>query len=202
MMKKILTIIGLLCCIALSCLGQNERSLELCYVEHSRTTPIEKICREMTDLFNTAEADPLREVYIYFANADSPILFQCKEENRSKLDLMTSEIMSRSSHEVFAEYDVKRLTAFFDEHDFISGEGSPKYDYVNISFYVNPSFFLNGYTETLISRLAFILELDKIDKNYLTLDVYHPSEDDFEYETSNMFGERALYENLSYLLTY
>lgn len=201
-MKRIVYIICLLGGMAVSSYAQEERSLEFYYIEHARTTPIAKICNELIELFNTAEKDPNREVYIYLANSDSPILVPCREEHRSTLDQLTSEIMFRSSHEVFPDYDVKTLTEFFNKHDFMSDDGKPNYDYVNIRFYVNPSFFLNGYPETLISRLVFILDLDKISKDYLTLDIYHPKEDDFEYDGEHMFGERALCENLSYLLTY
>lgn len=201
-MKKILLLAILLSAPMLKLFAQSEKSLELYYIEHSRTTPIYKLCETLKEVFESSKSDANREVYFYLANADSPVLFRCLEENRSQMERMTAEIMSKSFHPVFPEYDLRFLTDFFNEHDIITDRGDKLYDFVNVFFYINPSFWVNGYQESLISRLAFIIDYSTLPKDYIHFDIYHPSTDDLVYETKKMFGEKALIPDFEYILTY
>lgn len=186
----------------LTAFSQNERSLELYYIEHSRTTPNTKLCSEISDVFNSAVVESNRTVFLYLANGDSPLVLECKQSNREALDRMTSEILSRSAHQVDPVHDVEWIVNFFNEHDFISDGGNKNYDFVNLRFYINPSFWINGYQETVISRVAFILDLQSLPQDYFLLDIMHPSEDEFKYEVKGMFGDRSLCKDLNYVLTY
>lgn len=200
MKRLFITVITLLC--SLVAFAQSERTLEFYYIEHARTTPISKICSEIQDTYSNAMEDPNREVYIYLANGDTPLLVKCEQSNQRAVDKLVNEIMSKNFHPVFPESDLKNITEFFNNHDFVTDDGSPKYDYFILRYYVNPSFWMNGFNETVIAQLSFVLDLDKLSNEYFSMEIYHPKSDDFEYEVKGMFGTRALCPELSYFLTY
>lgn len=181
-----------------------EKSLNLYYFVHERSTPVRELCREIEEYFNIAVSDPNTDTFLYMANAETPIVVYCSENNRSDLNNMLAELRTRRSHPVFPEDDIRRIVELFNQNDYRDAYGNEKYSMVNAIFYIGDNFWINAYPETLISRLAFIMDWEKEKSDFLHLEVYTYEADGFDYESErkDMFGKKQLFPPLGYLLNF
>lgn len=179
----------------------NEReSMELYYITYDRTTPVRQLCETLSLAFDSSCGGD-KNVYFYLPNADSPIVVKASYENRDQLEYMLSKIRSGSCN-VFPDVDITRICRIFNEDDFISDDGVMLYGKLSITFYLCPSFWVNGYNETLISKLLFILDTNQLDAEHFSLDLYKSSEDAFEYDENNLFGSQKLCRTPTFIMTY
>lgn len=174
--------------------------MELYYISYDRSTPIKDLCSTISLTFNSSCVSD-RNVYLYLPNADSPIIVKASEENREQFEAMLSKIRQGTTN-IFPDVDISHICNLFNNDDFLGDDGMMKYERLSITFYLCPSFWINGYNETLISKLLFILDTNNLDQEHFSLDLYKSTEDSFEYDEENLFGVKKLCKTPTFIMTY
>lgn len=204
-MKKIFVLIALMS-LSVSAFCQSERTMNLYYFVHERSTPVSKLIERITDFFDTAAADEGRTVdsYLMLANGQESLVVKCREENRREYLSLLNELRNTRSHSVFPSDDIKRIMEIFSTDDYLNADGSMKYDRFNVEFYVGPDFWQNGYSENFISRLAFVMGWDRMSSRTFHMEIFRDEDDSYDYDSSvtSMFGTKKLIKPVQYILTY
>ena len=180
---------GLISFILLSFASQaQDRELEINYIAHDHFN--EAILNAVDRIFNTSAYNKNRETYIYLANANNPIILKCDPDNQKEYEDFLYTLNSQLKHNVWPEVDIQRILELLKVDDFIDDNGKPRYSFFTINFYITPSFWIYNYNETLIARLFWDLELPQ--KCNYQVNIYHPENDDFQYDQEHMFGPKKL----------
>lgn len=173
--------------------------LEINYIAHDHFN--EAILDKVDDIYNISAYSDTRKTYLYLANADNPIILKCDQDHQKEFEDFRYTINSQLKHNVWPEVDIRRILELLKEDDFIDENGEPRYSSFILNFYVTPSFFSYNYSETLIARLFWDLELfDKID---CVVNLFLPELDGVKSGKEHVFGPKKLNgENKVYVYTY
>lgn len=187
-MKKLFAIAVLLAA-SISAAAQNGE-LEINYIAHDHFN--ESILAAVDGIYQSAAYNSGKKTYIYLANADEPVVMQClgSESGRKQYEDFRLALNSRVKHNIWPEVDIKGITDLLKDDDFINDDGTKRYDFFVLNFYVTSSFWSYNYNETLIARLFW--DLDLADKTDIQVNVYYPAGDEFKYDENNPFGAKRL----------
>lgn len=187
-------------------ISAQDRVFRLYYLDHERSTDKSVFCKHLEENFDADAADKNVDSFFYLANADAPIIVSGKEESRSEFVNLCDAIRLRKYHMIFPEDDIARIVKLFNDNDYLTEDGAKKYDMLEVRFYIGEDFWLNGYPETLISRLAFIMDWQNLDPSFLHLDVYLSPDDYnkpvFNDERPEMFGSKRYIEPVEFFFQY
>lgn len=196
-MKKI---VGFMFFIFLSLfLRAQDSELEINYIAHDHFN--EAILNKVDDIYNASAYSDTRKTYLYLANANDPIILKCDQEHQKEYEDFRYTINSQLKHNVWPEVDVQRILKLLKEDDFIDDNGEPRYRTFTLNFYVTPSFLSYNYSETLIARLFWVLELSS--QNNCVVNMYLPEIERTKSGEEHVFGPKKLNGNYKvYMYTY
>lgn len=199
--------IFLICCgliVSAVVFAQEGKVLSLYYFDHERSTPVRKLCAVIDDLFTTGASDANTDYILYLPNGENPFVVPCKEEYRPEYNRFLGELRDNRYHTIFPEDDIKHIVDLFSKYNYLDENGKRLYETVNVVFYIGQDFWLNGYTESLIAKLAFIMDWAKLDVEFFHLDIYRDENDTFDYDgaLADMFGTRKLINPVPFIFTY
>lgn len=179
----------------------NKGNLTFIYIDHESSTPVNKICDRIKDIRDDAlEMDDA--LIIYLANGDKPLISLTNvpdEDNEYSGDEKFTEIIGQlqemNSHDVNASKDVRTIIELLNRCKVSSSDESLNWESLTMDFYVGPSFWALGNNERLISKLYFVMEIPKIQKQgevnfniYKGRDVKIDSADGYLFGPKNVEG--------------
>ena len=152
---------GLIClALAVTVYGRN---VKLIYVAHDVDTPVDKLMENISyshDMLDDNPEDGDR-VIVYMSSGTNPIIADMRSGNRDEDNYeRVMHEFERNYHDTNPEYDAERIIDLFEEEDFLNSTGGLGVDNLVFEFYVTPSFWTNGYNNTLISSLFYALGLE------------------------------------------
>lgn len=182
--------------------AENRKDKALCfvYVAESDATSVGELAGYLEARYRKAIADEDYVLVMYLSNGNEPVVVEVNTEsdNRETFAGFMEDIRENMTHKVDPEYDLRRLTAMFERLDFISQtEEDVKYGSVDWHFHVTSDFWKQGYNESLISPLCFVMGVDHLENANFRLRCYFSRYDDLEYDEEYPFGKKN-YCNLEF----
>ncbi len=198
-MKRLLVTAVCLLTLLLTASGQDKsgKDLQFIYIAHDETTAVGSLIDRLTEAYNDARNYPeTRELILYLANDEYPIIVQVNTENdnQGQFGLIIEELQTKIAHTINPEVDRETIVALFNQNDMIDEDGKPIYYSVEWTYYVNSTFWSLGNNEDIIAGLFFIMDMKKmIDAGYMRVYVMYGQNDRLPYDKNLPFGTKALY---------
>lgn len=205
-MKRLVCLILMLMSYVAFAQGQTQsQTLEFFYIAHDRTTPVNDLCSQLEQVYETALSYGDYAVIFYMPNYDEPLVVKINlpGDNRDDFKRIISELRLKSQHEIYVDKDVEAITEIFNTHDFITESGQPAFTSVLLCWYVNPEFWLFQYNEAIIATLYFNFEMEEYHKSgYMTTQVWHAAGDGLEERVNKRypFGRKNLCHSMNFVL--
>lgn len=192
-MKKLLALLMILSCGILSAQDSRQNSLRFIYIYHTPDTPVAELCRTLTNSFNDARNYHLPTI-MYLAYMDSPYIATAGmgTDNVEAFERIINRLQEKRFHPIDTNGDLKKLIELFDEHDFLTDWGTPKYESMYWSFYVNQEYWDANYNELIISKLYYALELGTLPADFLRFQIFYSGTEEFHYDKEYPFGQKNL----------
>lgn len=151
-------------CLALAATAYG-RNVKLIYVAHDVDTPIDQLMEKIEKAHDDLDDDPETgdRIIVYMSSGTSPIIADMRSGDRDEENYeRVMHEFERNYHDTNPEYDAEKIIEFFnDDNDFLTATGALGVNDLAFEFYVTPSFWTNGYNNTLISALFYALGLEK-----------------------------------------
>jgi hypothetical protein len=192
-MKRLLSIL-LLGFLTLSVRAQDistsEQTLEFYYIAHDRTSPVGKICDFIKERQKEATYYKDLAMIFYMANGDAPMIVRMNlpGDNREDFQDIINALQQQMSHDINPRDDVRLISQLFNDVDFAYDDRNPRFRSFQWVSFITPLFWQMQYNEDVIAALYFILELDTLPEDYLTMDIYYDSKESLEYNSEIPFG--------------
>lgn len=200
-MKKILYIIMMLAAsVAMSARPVQSKSFYFAYIAHDEATYVDEMISNIQARYDRAMEDKNYVVVLYMSNGDSPVIVQVNTDNDNRADFskLKETLGARRSHAVYPEEDLEKIVALFNEVDFVSDEdNSISYRSADWHFHLTSGFLKNGYNESLIAKLAFVMGVEHFSTENFRIRYYFSGYDVPEYDHDAPFGKRN-YSNLEF----
>lgn len=197
-MKKLLIAILMSLSVAVTAQNARQNTLKFIYVYHNSDTPVSELCKTLNDAFADARNHQIPTV-IYLSYLDRPYVATAGmgEADVEAFGNIISELQEERYHPVDPQSDLENLVEIFNNHDFMSENGRPRFTSMNWSFFVNQDYWNAGYNEQIIAKLYYILELASLPDGYLRFQVYYSGEEEFVYDKDAPFGVKDLCPELN-----
>ena len=164
------------------------------YIAHDRTTPVQRLSRTLQEIYDGAVKYGHSCVF-YLANNESPYIVNVNigNDNRNDFDAMIiGELQNKLSHGISPRFDLDAIVNMFNSNDYLLSEQELKYISVTWNFYTNEWFWNEGYNESLIASLYWIMDIDKTEELDFYFNVYHSENDKLELDDKLLFGVKNL----------
>lgn len=197
-MKKIIILI-LLLCPYLTDAQVRHNSLKFIYINHSSDTPVSELTEYLKRNYKDAKNHDW-PLIIYLSNMGRPFIAVAgisSVDYDDEFSELIGELQEKRYHEVDPKSDVEHIVELFNEYDFINDYGSPKFDSMTWSFYVNNEYWKLGYNELVIAQLYYVLNIASLPQDFLNLQICYSGEDELEYDEECPFGTKNLCPSLS-----
>lgn len=201
-MRKVISTIICVLCTAFALSAQTQ-TLELIYITKDYTTEVGPLCRDLMDIYHSAEKDKSQAVIFYLANSTSPIIVKLNlpGDNRKSITRITDALISKSETVVNPSADVKRFIDIFNQHEIVTASGEPLFMSVDIDYYITPTFWELQYNEQLIASAYFALGMDSDwADGYFSMSIFHNANDGLVVDEKHPFGIKNLCRNYKFLL--
>lgn len=164
------------------------------YIAHDRATPVQRLSKILQGLYDDAVKYGHSCVF-YLANNDIPYIVNVntKNDNRNDFSLkIIAELQNKIAHGINPRFDVDNIVTMFNENDYLLGEQELKYASVTWNFYTSEWFWKEGYNESLIASLYWIMGVENTQDLDFYFNVFHSSDDELEFEDGLVFGKKNL----------
>lgn len=164
------------------------------YIAHDRTTPVQRLSKTLQEIYDGAVKYGHSCVF-YLANNESPYIVNVNigNDNRNDFDAMIiGELQNKLSHGISPRFDLDAIVNMFNSNDYLLSEQELKYISVTWNFYTNEWFWNEGYNESLIASLYWIMDIDKTEELDFYFNVYHSENDKLELDDKLLFGVKNL----------
>lgn len=164
------------------------------YIAHDRATPVQRLSKVLQDLYDDAVKYGHSCVF-YLANNDTPYIVNVNTENDNRNDFslkIIAELQNKIAHGINPRFDVDNIVAMFNENDYLLSDQELRYTSVTWNFYTSEWFWKEGYNESLIASLYWIMGVENTQDLDFYFNVFHSSDDELEMEDGLTFGRRNL----------
>ena len=209
-MKKILFCVALMMVNVCTIYAQKteDKDLMFVYIAHTNDVPLKRLTSILKEHYRFG-VQFFNDVIFYMSNGDDPLIVKVNTTDDNKNDfenMIIDELWNKRSHDINPSLDVENIIDIINKNDFIDEDSNLKYMSVTFEFYASNSFWTMNYNESIISKLYFALDINKLkQKNEeLMFNVYYPSDNKISFENNLPFGTKNL-ENINnniMLLTY
>lgn len=192
-MNRIRLINILLCLIIPLMATAQYKTFEFYYIAHDYSSKVDDICSMLEEKYEMALEYSDCAMVFYLPDRETPkiIKMNIKGDNRGDFEELLAELRGRYSHETYAYVDIEKITEIFNDADILDENGTPLFQSVLMTWFVNPSFWSMQYNESLIASLYFILDLEKY-RDFVTIDIWNSSDDKIIIDKKNPFGAKNL----------
>ena len=164
------------------------------YIAHDRATPVQRLSKALQDLYDDAVKYGHSCIF-YLANNDAPYVVNINTENDNRNEFsnqIIAELQNKIAHGINPRFDVDNIVAMFNENDYLLNDQELKYTSVTWNFYTSEWFWKEGYNESLIASLYWIMGVENTQDLDFYFNVFHSSDDELELEDGLAFGRRNL----------
>lgn len=164
------------------------------YIAHDRATPVQRLSKVLQDLYDDAVKYGHSCIF-YLANNDTPYIVNVNTENDNRNDFslkIIAELQNKIAHGINPRFDVDNIVAMFNENDYLLSDQELRYTSVTWNFYTSEWFWKEGYNESLIASLYWIMGVENTQDLDFYFNVFHSSDDELEMEDGLTFGRRNL----------
>lgn len=172
---SILTLLALLLGTNIIFAQEEVRTLKFVYIAHDHTVPTNCLAKELKGLYDIGWEFERNAYIFYLANGNTPniVTLNLPDNNSSDFEkLILEELQIKQEHDIIVEVDLDTIVDIFNKYDFIDQNGKLKYQSVDWTFYVGERFWNLGYHESLIAKLYWIMELDKLKEQEFSWAIY------------------------------
>jgi hypothetical protein len=180
--------------------GYGDKTMCFVYIAQSDSTPSVALEKYLDARFTRALKDESLVLVIYYAGGTNPLIVQVNtsEDNRGDYELLLDELKRGDFRRVDSSFDVRNIAGLFDKLDFVAPASNVlKYGAVDWHFHVTSDFWEQGYNESLIASLCFVMGVDHFENANFRLRCYFSRYDDLEYDEDYPFGKKD-YCNLEF----
>ncbi len=175
-------------------LGAQDGVLSVYYISHSQATNE----KALLSALNLAKPmDESESAVFYLANSDRPyIAYVNLPFQGDSFDDIIAEINTKSSHEVYADVDCRKLCEVFDNIDTVQD----RFQTIVFNYYID-SMFWDFYRQSVIAKMYYVLDMAGSDR--MVMNIYFTEGDEPEIDEKQPFGPGNLcrgYELLPLIL--
>ncbi len=172
----------------------SDQTLEFYYIAHDRTSPVGKICDFIKDRYKEATYYKDLAMIFYLADGENPMIVKMNlpGDNRADFQNILNALQQQLSHDINPKDDIRNITNLFNEIDFVDNAGVPSFRSFQWVSFVTPLFWQMQYNEDVIAALYFVLDLESLPSDYITIDIYYDSNDEFKYDNEIPFGPKDM----------
>lgn len=176
-----------------------DKTMCFVYIAESDLTDNAAVANYLDLRYRKALSDKNFLLVIYLASEDNPLVVEINtpDDNRGDYPELLAEVKSVHINKVYPDSDLQRLVALFEKLEMFSQSYDIMYDSVDWHFHVTSDFWKQGYNESLISSLCFVMGVDHFENTNFRLRCYFSRYDDFEYDEAYPFGKKN-YCNLEF----
>ena len=179
-------------------ISRAQQSLELYYIAHDHyETQLTNILKEVRQ---NARYNTSKTVLFYLSNVDSPKWMVVSPNDEKEYKSLIEEINGQSSHNIYPEVDRMKLIELLSSPKITGGKELSSYESVVFNYYINPTFAVMSYGDSIIGRLYWDLDLDSVPRNKLEINIYYHSDDGFNYNEKQLFGRQNLLNGFPVLI--
>ena len=172
------------------------RSLELYYIAHDHyETAISSILDQVR---RNTRYSPHRTVIFYLANGNLPVRVRVSPDDETEYEAFRDILNSQTSHNVYPEVDRYMIMDMLSEGKYIPTKGFDEYDKVVFNYFITPGFVAMDFCDALIGRLYWDMELSRIPRNKLEINICHSPYD--KIDEDRLFGRKNLIGNFPVLV--
>lgn len=164
------------------------------YIAHDRATPVQRLSKTLQEIYDGAIKYGHSCVF-YLANNESPYIVNVNigNDNRNDFDaIIIGELQNKLSHSISPRFDLDTIVNMFNGNDYLLSGQELKYTSVTWNFYTSEWFWSEGYNESLIAPLYWIMDIDKTEELDFYFNVYHSENDKLELDDKVLFGVKNL----------
>lgn len=170
------------------------KKLEVYYIAHDKHEA------EITDILEqvrrNARYNPERKVIFYLASGNRPVFMTVGPDDETNYLTFRGKLNEQTSHNVYPEVDRLMLIDLLSKG--LSTKGLDAYERVVFNYYITPGFVALNYCDALIGRLYWDMELDKMPRNKLEINIFYSQED--KINEDKLFGRKNLMKNFPILV--
>ena len=170
-----------------------DKTMCFVYVAQSELTSTGALEKYLDARFERALKDENLALIVYCADGTNPRIVQVNTpyDNRTEYDSLINELRGERVRRVDPEFDVQNISGLFDKLDFVAPASNVlKYGAVDWHFHVTSDFWEQGYNESLIASLCFVMGVDHFENANFRLRCYFSRYDDLEYDEDYPFGKK------------
>lgn len=188
---------GRYCCIMILTMlltvaaAAQEQVLSIYYISHSSATNERAL---LSSLELARPLDGSEAAVFYLSNSDRPYTayVNLPFEGQS-LDDIIMEINTKSSHEVYADVDCRKLCEIFDNIDGIQD----RFSMIILNYYID-SIFWEFYNQSIIAKMYYVLSMAE-NQDRITMNIYFTEGDEPVIDEDEPFGPNNLCEGYTLL---
>ena len=175
-----------------------QKSLELYYIAHDHyEAQLSDILKEVRQ---NARYNSSKTVIYYLANVDSPKYVVVSPNDEKEYQSFIEELNNQSSHNIYPEVDRMKLMELLSSPIITGGKDLSSFENVVFNFYINPTFAIMSYGDSIIGRLYWDMELDSVPRSKLEINIYHHGDDGYDYDEKHLFGRQDLLNGFPVLI--
>jgi len=164
------------------------KTVELYYIAHDgHETALSEILDQVR---RNARYNPDRTVVFYLANGNKPVWLRVRPEDELEYNRLRETLNEQTSHNVYPEVDRLMLIDIFSEGRTVPEIGFDSYDRVVFNYYITSGFVAMNYCDALIGRLYWDMELDKLPRTKLEINIFHSPDE--KINEDKLFGRKNL----------
>lgn len=185
--------------------------LNFIYISHDRTTNTTALTRTLKEIYDIAY-DPYQSAtavphIFYLADDVSPkVIYMNIGKNNFKefeRDIL-GEIGNSMSHNVLPGFDVDSIIKIFNDIDFLDEDGNLQFYSFSMKFYVSREFWEQGFNESLIAYLYWVMGMDKYMPNpdlwQYSFEVFCSKSEEPYVDMTKPFGDSNLSDINKYIM--
>lgn len=168
-----------------------DRVLSIYYISHSTFTNERAL---INSLELVRPLDESESAVFYLSNSERPyIAYINLPFEADTFDDIIRELNTKSTHEVYADVDCKKLCEIFDNIDQVRNE----FSMVVLNYYID-SMFWEFYNQSIIAKMYYVLDMVE-NQDWLTMNIYFTEGDEPVIDEEEPFGPNNLCDGYTLL---
>ncbi|MBR4827006.1 MAG: hypothetical protein IKZ91_03885 [Bacteroidales bacterium] len=176
--------------------GAQGKTLEVYYIAHDHYET--RLSDILDQVRRNTRYNPDRTVIFYLANGNKPVRVLVSPDDETEYNSFRETLNSQTSHNVYPEVDRYMLIDMLSEGKYVPAKGLDSYRKVVFNYFITAGFVAMDFCDALIGRLYWDMEMDKIPRNKIEINIFHSPDD--RIDEDRLFGRKNLIGNFPVLV--
>lgn len=195
-MKRYVLIIAAMFLSVTSLVAQEKstQTLNFIYISHSPRTQTDRLIYHLREYYGRVLRTKMPTIF-YLTNGRTPVMVQVNTPNDNRKDFgeIVYQLQAMRSHSVNAQTDVRKIMELFNEFGVVDEAGNAQYARVEWSYFVDSSFWQAGHNESVIARLYWVLDMQKLEQqNNLKINIRYGTKDPLPINEKKPYGDKNI----------